>query len=344
MARLTVLMPVYNAEKFIAEAMDSILRQTFTDFEFLIIDDGSSDNTSQIIQSYQDPRIRFYQNEKNLGISATLNKGIALASTDTIARMDADDISYPERLEKQYSFLEANPSYAMVSTLTRVVTETGDLVRIDKFKSEHFYYNLTFICWIYHSTVMYRKAAVQAVNGYTVPFSEDFELFWQLSRKYKIHNLNEVLLDYRVSGQSLHLVQKKQEYEQAQQSQVLRNIHSYLGDTYTLPYSHLECLRHNFEPLLAENDLSSVVSCIRTLDVITSQILSQKNVNHNPEAIKTAAKYKRDFIVSFYLNHFSGYKKTLFLLQVVTPASILKTIKRYLKQSLKQILPSTGYN
>src|SRR5690242_19294735 len=93
---VTVLMPVYNAEKYLAEAIDSILQQTLTNFEFIIIDDGSSDRSISIIQSYNDPRIRFIRNEQNMGISKTLNRGIEMAAAELIARMDADDISYPE--------------------------------------------------------------------------------------------------------------------------------------------------------------------------------------------------------------------------------------------------------
>src|SRR5215212_7675082 len=101
MPALSVLMPVYNAEKFLREAIDSILSQSFTDFEFIIINDGSTDSSCDIIRSYEDKRIVFVENEKNLGITATLNKGIKLAACELIARMDSDDISYPERLQKQ---------------------------------------------------------------------------------------------------------------------------------------------------------------------------------------------------------------------------------------------------
>ena len=94
-------MPVFNGEKYLREAIDSILNQTLTDFEFLIIDDGSRDNCVQIISSYSDPRIKFVRNDTNLGISKTLNRGIEMASAEYIARMDADDISYPTRLQKQ---------------------------------------------------------------------------------------------------------------------------------------------------------------------------------------------------------------------------------------------------
>src|SRR5688572_25142970 len=106
---VTVLMPVYNAEKYLKEAIDSILQQTLTDFEFLIIDDGSTDASVRIIRSYADSRIRLVQNETNAGITVTLNKGIELAKAPLIARMDADDISYPMRLQRQYDFFLAHP-------------------------------------------------------------------------------------------------------------------------------------------------------------------------------------------------------------------------------------------
>src|ERR1700722_6197041 len=98
---ITVLMPVFNGEKYLKDAIESILRKPFTNFEFLIINDGSSDNTVSIIESYADARIHLIHNEKNLGLIASLNKGVELASGTYIARMDCDDISFPERLAKQ---------------------------------------------------------------------------------------------------------------------------------------------------------------------------------------------------------------------------------------------------
>src|SRR3712207_1463638 len=116
---VTVLMPVFNAEKYIRKSIESILNQTFKSFEFLIIDDGSRDNSAGIVRSYADSRIRFIQNDKNLGITATLNKGIELASCELIARMDADDFSYPQRLERQYAYFQKHPDCALVSCWTR---------------------------------------------------------------------------------------------------------------------------------------------------------------------------------------------------------------------------------
>jgi len=109
MPKVTVLMPVYNAEKYLKEAIGSILGQSFSDFEFLIINDGSTDSSVKIIKSYDDPRIRFIANEKNLGVIPTLNKGFALAQGEFIARMDADDISLPKRLELQADFMDKHP-------------------------------------------------------------------------------------------------------------------------------------------------------------------------------------------------------------------------------------------
>jgi glycosyltransferase involved in cell wall biosynthesis len=106
--KISILMPVYNGEKYLREAIDSILNQTFTDFEFLIVDDGSTDNSVEIINSYQNSRINLVKNDKNEGLVYTLNRGLSLAKGEYIARMDCDDISLPERLKKQIDFLDSN--------------------------------------------------------------------------------------------------------------------------------------------------------------------------------------------------------------------------------------------
>ena len=136
---LTVLMPVYNTEKYLKEAVDSILQQSFPDFEFLIIDDSSTDSSAEIIAAYRDPRIRVLKNEKNMGMSATLNKGIEMCRTELIARMDADDISYPERLEKQFRFFESNPECALLYTWAQEITTQKVPVGVEEYVPEYFY-------------------------------------------------------------------------------------------------------------------------------------------------------------------------------------------------------------
>src|SRR5690606_13489679 len=113
---ISVVLPAYNAELYIKEAIDSVLAQTFTNFELIILNDGSTDKTEEIILSYQDSRIVYVKNEHNLGLIGTLNKGMALAKGKYIARMDADDICFPERFEKQVAFLEKNKEYIICGT------------------------------------------------------------------------------------------------------------------------------------------------------------------------------------------------------------------------------------
>jgi hypothetical protein len=306
-ALITVLMPVYNAEKFLKEAIESVLAQSFTAFEFLIIDDASTDASATIIQQYNDPRIRYLRNETNLGISRTLNRGIELATTEWIARMDADDISYSHRLEKQFRHCEAVPDCALVSCWARVITEDKQEVRTERYKSNYYYYNLTFECWIYHPTVMFRKSAVVDVGMYSVPYAEDYELFWQLLRKYKICNLPEVLLDYRITSSSLHQVTRKKEYDEAMAKQIARSIAFYAGEL-ALSHAEFECLRHNFGPMLKENSVTSIARCLQKLDKITVGIIEKGNVNRNEPDIKEAAFHKRAFIITYFIKNLSWPK------------------------------------
>src|SRR3989337_3683374 len=194
--RVTILMPVYNAERFLREAIDSILDQSFKPFEFLIIDDGSTDRSAEIIESYRDPRIRFVRNAKNLGITPTLNRGIEMASCDLIARMDADDISHPQRLQKQFAFMKRNPECALLSTWARVISEDNKFIRLERYRTNFYYYNLTFECWMYHPTIVFRKHAVEQIGMYAMPYSEDYDLFWRMSTRFRIANLPEALVDY----------------------------------------------------------------------------------------------------------------------------------------------------
>ncbi len=124
--KVTILMSVYNGERYHKEAVDSILTQTFTNFAFLIIDDALTDRTSEILQNYDNPRIRIVTNEENPGLTKSLNKGLALAKEKYIARMDADDISLLERFEKQIAFFETHPDIALVGTSYKEIDYKGN--------------------------------------------------------------------------------------------------------------------------------------------------------------------------------------------------------------------------
>lgn len=202
--KVTVLMPVYNGERFLSEAIDSILTQTFTDFEFLIIDDGSTDRSAALIESYSDPRIRLVRNSSNLGLIETLNKGFSLARGLYIARMDCDDVSFNDRLEKQISFMDGHPNVAVCGTWIKCIGRDEGYVFSYPTSPEEIKVTLLFKNVVAHPSVVVRRGFFHQFNlKYENYFcAEDYHLWLQVSKHGDIANLPEVLLSYRVFDQS----------------------------------------------------------------------------------------------------------------------------------------------
>lgn len=334
--RVTVLMPVYNAERFVREAIDSILVQSFRHFEFLIIDDGSTDGSAEIIESYRDARIRFVRNPRNLGITPTLNRGIELASCDLIARMDADDVSHPQRLQKQFGYMKRNPDCALLSTWARVISEDNKFIRLERYRTNFYYYNLTFECWMYHPTIMFRKSAVEEIGMYAMPYSEDYDLFWRMSTRFRISNLAEALVDYRISSTSLNTVLKKTEYDIANEENVLRNIRYYMGNDFRISAASLECLRHNFRPILGEYSLESVMQTLCVLDEVTERILEKENVNRDARSIRRARYFKRKFILTELAKALPVMQSVQLLVRARAWLVLGFILKKFVKSNIKQ--------
>jgi len=205
--KVTVLMPVYNAERYVGKAIESILKQTFKDFEFLIINDNSTDNSLSIINSYHDPRITLFSNKNNCGLSYTLNRGIEIAKGEYIARMDADDISLPKRLEKQIKFMENHPEIGICGAWIHSFDKLGDC-NIWHYPSTHeeLVSWLFFNCCFAHPTVVIRKKLFWETGlKYNQEFksSEDYDLWVKLMKITKGGNLQEVLLKYRLSDNQM---------------------------------------------------------------------------------------------------------------------------------------------
>lgn len=206
MPKVSVLMPVYNTEEeYLREAIDSILAQTFTDFEFLIINDGSQNNAEDVILSYKDIRIKYLKNEHNLGIIKTLNKGLELAQGEYIARMDADDISLPERFEKQVSFLDKNPDIDILGAWFNCIPRNRVIETYinDKEIKECLLINSNNIG---HPTVMFRNSTVKNIGikyNENHPYVEDYALWLSLIDKVKFANIPEILLNYRIHSNSV---------------------------------------------------------------------------------------------------------------------------------------------
>lgn len=327
---LTVLMPVYNAEKHLREAIDSVLNQTMPAFEFIIIDDGSTDSSVAIVQSYQDPRIRFYKNEKNSGISFTLNRGIELAETNLIARMDADDICLPNRLERQYAFIQARPEGALFSCWVEEITEEKEPIRIEKYFPYEYFYNLTFAFLQYHPSLVFNRDAVKSIGMYTVPYGEDYELVWQLSRRFKMYHQPEVLLQYRISEQSLWQVTKKKEYKEAVLQQIRRNIRYYYNKPdVEIEDWQIELLGTGAEPENLTTD--KAVRCIKLLDTVTERMMNSENVNLVTAEMKSAALLKRERMLLQLYSKLGAGRGSIMLLKTRSYPVLWNLVLRKLK-------------
>lgn len=194
---VTVLLPVYNGEKYLREAIDSILTQTYTNFEFLIINDGSTDRTEEIILSYTDPRIVYVKNEQNLRLIATLNKGLKLAKGKYIARMDADDISLPERLEKQVAYMEKHPAVGLCGSYIQTLEAGTEYIIKYQTASDEIKFKLLFDTHFPHPAAMLRKSVLDEYNlEYEQKYihAEDYVLWNRMALHTGLHNIPEVLV------------------------------------------------------------------------------------------------------------------------------------------------------
>lgn len=206
---VSVLMPVYNAERYVSDAVKSILNQTFKDFEFLIIDDGSTDQSINILQNFADTdnRITLLSRE-NRGLVNTLNEMIDLASAPLLARMDADDISYPDRFSKQVNFLQKNPPVVCVGGSFEVIDERGRLLtrlHLPENDDEIQRMNLVGHSAIGHPCAMMRSESVRMVGGYDsiAACAEDLDLWLRLGEMGQLANLPDCVLRYRMHAQSV---------------------------------------------------------------------------------------------------------------------------------------------
>jgi glycosyltransferase involved in cell wall biosynthesis len=203
---VTVLMPVYNAGVHLSEAIESILGQTCDDFEFLIINDGSTDGSREIIQRYSDRRIRLVENDRNSGLVFTLNRGFAMAQGKYIVRMDQDDYSLPQRLETQVLFMEKNPEVAICGSWMRYIGNAPPIEVPYPTDHEAICCCMLFINPMAHPTVILRTESLLRLGlqyDGEAEFAEDFDLWQRCSGQLRLANIPEVLLHYRISSGSM---------------------------------------------------------------------------------------------------------------------------------------------
>lgn len=198
---ITVLMAVYNGEAYLREAIESILDQTFRDFELIIIDDGSTDTSAAIIQNFADQRVKFVKNDTNIGLGASLNRGIELARGTYIARMDADDISLPYRLERQLYFMDKHSEVDVCGSWVESFEGDVKVVWEAPITDGEIKASLLFSPALYHPTVMFRQTKGPFHYNEDHFFAQDFELWCRISPYCTFANIDEVLLRYRLHGQ-----------------------------------------------------------------------------------------------------------------------------------------------
>lgn len=231
---VTVLMSVYNDEKFLRQSIESVLGQSFADFEFLIINDASTDSTPAILQEYarRDNRIRVIDNERNMGLTASLNKGLNSARGKYIARMDSDDISLKERLQRQVDFLGKHPEIGVLGSGAEIIDDDGNTTSTFSPSTSPavIRWRLLFGNCMLHSTVMFRKNIVLKAGGYPSDcfIAQDYDLWSRLMFNTDISQLPDILVRYRQNANAISI---KNYDKQAETSirVVQKNLTSFFG-------------------------------------------------------------------------------------------------------------------
>ena len=208
--KVTILLPAYNAALYLRDSSDSIMRQAFKDFDVLLIDDGSMDDTSKIAIEYSniDRRIKYYKNEKNIGLIKTLNKGLSLAKGEYIVRMDADDIMFDDRLYKQVKYMDSNPECFVCGGQMEYIGGLTGMAPILPQKYEDLLYLSLINCPLYHPTTIIRNSAIKQFGlkyNDSYKHAEDYK-FWSdiiFSHPNSIANIKDVVLFYRISNNQI---------------------------------------------------------------------------------------------------------------------------------------------
>jgi glycosyltransferase involved in cell wall biosynthesis len=211
--RVSVLMPVYNAERFLADAVGSILGQTYRDFELIIVDDGSIDGTPDIIWDFakKDSRLRLVRNKSNLGIVKTLNKGLLLCQGEYVVRMDADDISTPDRLSKQIHFMENHPDVAVLGASVSYIDAESRVLGV--VRRSTIGKSLLSANPLLHPTVVIQKRALDRIGAHYEEkylYAEDYFLWLRLAKEGNLGVIPDVVLNYRISREAIRVKRLKQ--------------------------------------------------------------------------------------------------------------------------------------
>jgi hypothetical protein len=303
--KVTVLMPVYNGGRFLRKALDSVLTQTFTDFELLVVYDESADETATILESYSDPRIQVVTNERHLGVAGSRRRGLNCARGEYIACIDADDIALPERLQKQVNYLDSHPDVGMVASSCVIIDEDGRPTcgSTQALTPEQIYYTLAFYNCIFHCSVTLRKALVLSLGGYgSTNVAEDYDLWARIARRAKIVQLDETLAQWRDSRANVTNSFGGPMWEVAK-AIFLKNLKRLTNNS--VPVEELSCFHDLGSPerypfTVKYRSLLLLEEVQKRLVVIAPEGLQRSEIE------KHCQNQLRDHICSIFLNHQAG--------------------------------------
>ncbi len=295
---VAILMPVYNSEKYLKQAIESILNQTFREFVFYIYNDGSTDDSEKIILSCNDSRIKYINNEVNKGLIYTLNKGIETVEADYLIRMDADDISHPSRIETQINFMNAHPQVIVSGCQAKYFgassAKTNYPLTNKAIKAHLLFSNVM----IHPSVIIRLKRIKEKALNYNPDFlhSEDYEFWWKCSKHGELGNVDEVLLNYRLEGQNITTLNWHTRNERLkkvfglflsdlkiEQTETNLNLHLQLSNN-TEKISSIKDLKNYTELLILQNKVQKIFDEQELKSVIQSNLknLFYKIVDEKP--------------------------------------------------------------
>ncbi len=282
-------MPVYNAGKYLQEAITSVLDQEFKDFEFIIVDDGSTDFSLAIIKSFDDDRIRVHKNHQNKGIVYSRNKGIELSHGKYIGMMDADDVALPDKFKKQIAFLDKNPDFGMIGSWAKLIDEYGLVLKENwklNAKPDKIPGIMLFMNYFVQSAVVFRKEMLPRYaykEGYEIV--EDYKLWLDILKRGKAWNLPEYLLHYRIHYKSA--TQSKE----ATVNQNLTMVYEELFESLDIKASSEEMkMHHEFRTGRNKYDLSEFLSILVWLEKLYIQ---NKKLKRYPEKYFLSTLFNR---------------------------------------------------
>lgn len=331
---VTVLMGVYNAAVYLREAIDTILNQTFSDFEFLIYNDGSTDATADIVRSYTDPRIFFFDNSVNRSVSPNMNEGIERARGRYIVRMDGDDLADPERIAKQVAYMEAHPEVGLCGSAVRYFGAV-DAVILLPVENDIIQHTMWLQNAFFQPSVIIRTSVLREHNlRYDVryEFAEDYKLWSDMCSVTQVHNLPEPLLNYRIHP---HQISRRQSIGQQKVSARIRQEQ--------MSRFHI-CLRPNqeraFDLLTIDdgwsefklNDYAAVANLLQDLCLQAKQAMPNPTVIYKVAAaqwgrILNAAKRYRPTMLPYVLRQpWRDYLPAIVVLKLAAKCMLFKKV------------------